>query len=62
MLKLTAPLSRKRPIRLEDQDTDSEPENISVARTSTPVKTTTTTNSKTTPVNGRNSCQDLGFF
>ena len=47
MLKLIAFLSKKRPIRLGDQDTDSESENISVARTSTPVKTTTVTNSKT---------------
>ena len=33
MLKLIGPLSRKRPIHLEDRDTDSEPGNISVART-----------------------------
>ena len=50
MLKLIAPLSKKRPNHLEDRDSDSDPENISVARTSTPVKITTTTNSKTTPV------------
>ena len=55
MLKLIAPLSKKRPIHLEDRDSDSEPENISVARTSTPVKTTTATNSETTPVNSRNN-------
>ena len=55
MLKLIAPLSKKRPIHLEDRDSASEPENISVARTSTPVKITTATNSKTTPVNSRNS-------
>ena len=36
------------------QDSDSEPENVSVARTSTPVKIHTATNSKTTPVNSRN--------
>ena len=55
MLKLIAPLSKKRPVRLEDRDSDSEPENISLARTSTPVKITTATNSKSTPVNSRNS-------
>ena len=53
MLKLIAPLSIKRPIHLQERDSDSEPENTSVARTSTPVKITTTTNSKTTPVNIR---------
>ena len=36
------------------QDSDSEPENVSVARTSTPIKIHTATNSKTTPVNSRN--------
>ena len=46
MPKLIAPLSKKRPIRTDDQDTDSESENISVARTSTPVKTITATNPK----------------
>ena len=55
MLKLIAPLSRKRPFRIGDQDTDSESENISIARTSTPVKTTTATNSKTTQVISRNT-------
>ena len=55
MLKLLAPLSKKRPIHLEDRVSDSEPENISVDRTSTPVKITTTTNPKTTPVNSRNT-------
>ena len=54
MLKLIAPLSGKRTTCVNDQDSDSEPENISVARTSTPVKTTNATNSKTTPVNSRN--------
>ena len=56
MLKLIAALSRKRPVCTNDQDTDSESENISVARTSTPVKTITATNSKTTPVNSRYTC------
>ena len=54
ILKLIAILSKKRPIHLKDRDPDSEPENISVARTSTPVKITTATNFKTTPVNSRN--------
>ena len=55
MFKLIAPLSKKRAVSLENQDSDSEVENISVARTSTPVKTVTTTNTKTNAVNGRNS-------
>ena len=48
-------MSEKRSIHLEDRDSDSEPEIISVARTSTPVKITSTTNSKTIPVNSRNT-------
>ena len=55
MLKLVAFLSKKQPVSLTNQDSDSEPENISVARTSTPVKTTNATNSKTTPTNSRNT-------
>ena len=39
MLKLIAPLNKKQPVCLNVQDSDSEPENISVARTSTPLKT-----------------------
>ena len=54
MLELISPLSRKRPTCVNYQDSDSEPENISVARTSTPVKTTIATNCKTTTVNSRN--------
>ena len=54
MLKLIAPLSRMRPVYTNDQDTDSDFENITVAGTSTPVKTITATNPKTTPVNSRN--------
>ena len=54
MLKLIAPLSKKRPISTNVQDSDSEPEDVSVARTSTPVKTITATSSKTTPINSRN--------
>ena len=56
ILKLIAPLSKKRPVRLEDKNSDSEPENASVARTSTPVKSNTT-NFKTTQVNSRNNYQ-----
>ena len=36
------------------ENSDSEPENISVARTFTPVRTNATT-SKTTPINSRNN-------
>ena len=52
--KLIAPLNEKRPISANVQDSDSEPEDMSVARTSTPVKTITATSSKTTPINSRN--------
>ena len=55
MLKLIAPSNKKQPVCPNVQDLDSEPENISVARTSTPVKINTATISKTTPVNSRNS-------
>ena len=54
MFKLIAPLNKKQTVHLNVQDSDSEPENVSVTRTSTPVKTHTATNSKTTPVNSRN--------
>ena len=54
MLKLIAPLNKKQNVLANAQDSDSETENVSVARTSTPVKTHNTTNSKTTPVNSRN--------
>ena len=54
MFKLIAPLNRKQTVHSNAQDSDSEPENISVARTSTPVKIHTATNSKTTPINSRN--------
>ena len=53
MLKLMAPRSKKQPIHPNIQDSDFEPENISVARTSTPVKTNMTS-SKITPSNSRN--------
>ena len=55
MFKLIAPLSKKRAVSSENQDSDSEVENISVARMSTPVKTVTATSTKTTPVNSRNN-------
>ena len=55
MFKLIAPLSKKRPVSTNAQDSDSEPEDLSVARTSTPVKTITATSSRTTPVNRRNN-------
>ena len=54
MLKLIALLNKKQTVYMNAQDSDSEPENVSVARTSTPVKIHTATNSKTTPVNSRN--------
>ena len=54
MLKLIAPLNKKQTVYMNAQDSDSEPENVSEARTSTPVKIHTATNSKTTPVNSRN--------
>ena len=54
MLKLIAPSNKKQTIHMNTQDSDSEPENVSVARTSTPIKIHTATNSKTTPVNSRN--------
>ena len=61
MLKVIAPLSRKRTTCVNDQDSDSELENISVARTTTPVKTTIATNIKTTPINSRNSHLRIWF-
>ena len=54
MLKLIASLNKKQTVRSDVQDSDSEPENISITRTSTPVKVHTATSSKTTPVNCRN--------
>ena len=54
MLKLIAPACKKRSVSSNIQDSDSDQENISVARTSTPVKTQTATSSKTTPNNSRN--------
>ena len=43
MLKLIAPLNKKQTVYMNAQDSDSEPENVSVARTSTPVKIHTAT-------------------
>ena len=54
IFKLIAPLSKKRSASVNIQASDSEPENVSVTRTSTPVKTNTATGSKTTPINSRN--------
>ena len=59
MLKLIAPASKKRSVNPNLQDSDSDQENISVARTSTPVKTQTATSSKTTPNNSRNNVQSM---
>ena len=53
-LKLIAPLNKKQPVCPNVQDLDSEPESISVARTSTPVKINTATIPETTPNNSRN--------
>ena len=47
-------MNKKQPVCTNVQDSDCEPENISVGKTSTPVKTHTATNSKTTPNNSRN--------
>ena len=41
MLKLIAPLNKKLPVHPNEQDSDSESENTSVARTSTPGKSNT---------------------
>ena len=54
MPKLIAPLNKKQAVHLNAQDSDSEPENISITRTSTPVKIHTATNPKTTPIKSRN--------
>ena len=58
MLKLIAPLNKKQNVLINAHDSDFETENVSVARTSTPVKTHNTTNSKTTQVNCRNTNLD----
>ena len=47
--KLIAPLNKSQQVRLNNQDSDSVPENTSVARRSMPGKTNATS-SKTTPV------------
>ena len=61
MLKLIAPLNKKQTVRTDVRDSDSEPENVSITRTSTPVKVHTATSSKTTPVNSRNKYNQLDF-
>ena len=63
MLKLMTPLNKKQPVCSNVQDSDSEPKSISVARTSTPVKTYTATSSETTPSSSRNrDCSKLSLF
>ena len=52
IMKLVAPSAKKSSAYLNAQDSDSETENISVARTSTPVKTNTAA-TRTTPINSR---------
>ena len=54
MPKLIAPLNKKHRVSLNIHDSDSVSENISVARTSTPVKAHTATSSKTTLNSSRN--------
>ena len=54
IFKLIAPLSKKRSISANIQESDSEPEDVPVARKSTPMKTNTATGSKISPVNSRN--------
>ena len=54
IFELIAPPSKKSSVSANVHESDSEPEDIPVARTSTPVKTNTATGSKTTPVNSRN--------
>ena len=45
IFKLIAPLSKKRSVSANVQESDSEPEDVPVARTSGPVKTNTATGS-----------------
>ena len=54
ILKIIAPVAKKQTALTVPGESDSEPENISVARTSTPVKIINATRSKTTPNNSRN--------
>ena len=54
MMKLLAPITKKASTHQNAQDSDPETENISVARTSAPVKSNTAA-SKTTPTNSRNN-------
>ena len=53
MMKLIVPMTDKKSVHQNIQDSDSETENICAARMSTPVKTNTAT-TKTTPINSRN--------
>ena len=59
MLELIAPLDKKQPVCLNVQDSESDPENITVARTSTLLKTYTAISSKTTPSNSRNMVTEV---
>ena len=61
IFKLIASLNKKRSISANIQESDSEPEDVPVARTSTPVKTSTATGSKITPVNSRNTNPQQSF-
>ena len=54
LLRLIAPSNKKQIVHVNIQDSDSEPENVSAIKTSTPGKVHTATNSKTTPANSRN--------
>ena len=54
MSKLIALLNKKHPVHPNEQQSDTETENISAARMSTPIKTNATS-SKTTPSNIRNN-------
>ena len=58
MMKLVAPITEKSSTHQNAQASDSETENIFVARTSTPVKTITAA-SETTPINSRNMAKGL---
>ena len=54
MMKLIVLMAEKSSAQQNVQDSDSETENISVAQTSTPMRTNTVT-SKTTPIDSRNT-------
>ena len=60
MMKLIVPMAKKLSAHQNFQDSDSETENTSVARTSTPLKIYTAT-SKTTPIDSRNNAAPKKF-